>query len=173
LAISIVMGYHFNVPGFEAGYLGVDMFFVLSGYLITGNILKEIDHNNYSLSNFWSRRVFRLAPALFFLLFATVVWNNGWNENDLVQEDLEKSLIPCIFYYANWFFIYDLEYFGVNLYSNGLLHIWSLSIEEQFYMFWPFLIYLCVKLGKDKSKQFILVIGSIILIYSVISFLYF
>jgi peptidoglycan/LPS O-acetylase OafA/YrhL len=172
LAIFLVLGYHFNIPGFYAGYLGVDIFFVLSGYLITGNILKELEKKNeFSLINFWSRRIFRLAPALLFLLFLAVFWNNLFNESEVLKGQFENSLSPCLFYYANWFFIQDMQYFGVNFYSNGLLHIWSLSLEEQFYIFWPAVIFICTLVIKKNKQALIFFFGSALFLTSLFLFI--
>jgi peptidoglycan/LPS O-acetylase OafA/YrhL len=99
------LGYHFNIAGFYGGYLGVDIFFVLSGFLITGNILMELEKGKFDLKKFWFRRVFRLAPALMILLLFLVIWNNGWNESQVIRESIDDSLRPCLFYYANWYFI--------------------------------------------------------------------
>jgi peptidoglycan/LPS O-acetylase OafA/YrhL len=73
------MGYHYRVPFFGAGYLGVDIFFVLSGYLITNIILKQINGDSFSILDFWRKRILRLFPAFFFFIFFVVFWNTNFN----------------------------------------------------------------------------------------------
>jgi peptidoglycan/LPS O-acetylase OafA/YrhL len=84
----------------------------------------------------------RLFPAFFIFLLVVVFWNNKKNDKEVIQKSIDESLFPCLAYYANWYFIGDVEYFGINVYENTLLHVWSLSVEEQFYLFWPILIYI-------------------------------
>src|SRR5690606_4439831 len=121
------------------GFIGVDMFFVISGYLITGIIWRDLSNGSFSLTDFYVRRVRRLFPALFAMagtciLLAYLIF--------LPEEIISfgKSLIASIFYVSNFFFYSQTDYFASDLELSPLLHTWSLSVEEQFYLFFPLLL---------------------------------
>ncbi|MDQ1293661.1 MAG: hypothetical protein QG608_1542 [Actinomycetota bacterium] len=140
LAVLMVMGYHFSVPGLDGGFLGVDLFFVLSGFLITTLLITELSNKDrIDLGHFWLRRAKRLLPALF-LLLATVVLVTV-HADPLSKPGLRKDLIASTLYVANWSFIADGQsYFAEYTAPSPVKHLWSLAIEEQFYVLWPLLI---------------------------------
>jgi peptidoglycan/LPS O-acetylase OafA/YrhL len=131
VAILMVVGFHAGLPGFKnGGYLGVDVFFVLSGYLITSILLRERNEKGViNLLGFYFRRTLRLAPALIGLCLALVVAMPLVNNSSQVRIDL----LSALGYVANWTRAFDL---GTPMYLG---HVWSLAIEEQFYLFWPLL----------------------------------
>jgi peptidoglycan/LPS O-acetylase OafA/YrhL len=139
LAIVPVVFFHFGVPGFRGGFVGVDVFFVISGYLITGLIQGEIDRGAFSLARFYERRVRRIFPALFAMLavvsFAAFVW---LFPVDLVR--YARSLSATALFAANFEFWREAGYFDTFANQKPLLHLWSIAVEEQFYLLFPALL---------------------------------
>lgn len=140
VAILPVLFYHADIWPFAAGYVGVDIFFVLSGYLITGLILRAQEDAGFSLVDFYDRRIRRILPALGVVLVATTVASLFILLPDEL-EDFGKSLASSVLFCANIFdWLAQTNYFGVYAGQTPLLHVWSLSVEEQFYLFWPLLL---------------------------------
>lgn len=137
LAVIGVLLYHAEVPWAPGGFLGVEMFFAISGYLITALLLGErLGSGTIVLRDFWMRRARRLLPALYLLLAATAVYAVLFLPHDLVQ--LRGDLVAALLYVTNWFFIFhDQSYFAFTGRPPLLQHLWSLAVEEQFYLFWP------------------------------------
>jgi peptidoglycan/LPS O-acetylase OafA/YrhL len=139
LAILAVVFYHAKLFRCTGGYIGVDIFFVISGYLITSLILRDLDNGTFSFAAFYERRIRRIFPALFTLLFFSAVVAFVL----LVPPDLEtfgKSLAATTFFVSNiqfWRTAQPLGYFSHNSAAEALLHTWSLSVEEQFYLIFP------------------------------------
>ncbi len=142
LAVFPVVFYHAGFELFSGGFVGVDVFFIISGYLITSLILNDLKNNNFSLANFYERRARRIFPALFVVVFFTSILSFVF----LTRSELGsyfKSVIATIFFYSNFYFWKNLPYFESETAFEPLLHTWSLSIEEQFYIAFPlFLIFL-------------------------------
>jgi peptidoglycan/LPS O-acetylase OafA/YrhL len=137
VAVALVILFHLRVPGFEAGFLGVDIFFVLSGFLITSLVLEEIDRTGrISLPAFWARRVRRLLPALVVVMLtvAAVTW---WTASFTEMSSVRSDLLATTAYVGNWRFIDTSSYFNNTGIESPLEHTWSLAIEEQFYLVWP------------------------------------
>ena len=144
ISVIAVILYHYKFDLLSGGYLGVDIFFVISGFLITSIILKEISTNKFSLINFYERRIRRLFPALIFVIFTTYFLF----ETILLEEELRKllnSIFSTILFYANFFFQNSGSYFSPLNEQQPLLHTWSLSIEEQFYLFFPIFLFFFYK----------------------------
>lgn len=143
IAVSAVVAYHFGWGALPGGFLGVDVFFVLSGYLITSILLAEhARKGSISMGNFYSRRLRRLFPALALVIVAVSI-DTALHANPLQLGDRFKDMIAALFYYANWHFIAsDQSYFAGQSGASPLRHTWSLSIEEQFYLVWPALLLL-------------------------------
>jgi peptidoglycan/LPS O-acetylase OafA/YrhL len=141
IAVGSVVLYHAGVPFFPAGFLGVDVFFVISGYLITGILLDELRSGSFSILAFYERRIRRIIPALAVMLAATslaalVV---------LFPEDLKtfaKTMAAAILFVSNLFLADNSGYFGGNAHDNPLTHTWSLAVEEQFYILLPLALWL-------------------------------
>jgi peptidoglycan/LPS O-acetylase OafA/YrhL len=133
--ISVVL-FHFNIPGFSGGFCGVDVFFVISGFLITSIIQKQIDSGSFSLSDFYFRRIKRIFPALFCLVTVTTAFGLLLLRADELKS-LGKSIIYLMGLSSNIMFCKRSGYFDVAAESMPLLHTWSLSIEEGFYVLFP------------------------------------
>ncbi|GAA1809665.1 acyltransferase [Planosporangium flavigriseum] len=140
VAVGAVIIYHLRDGLLPGGFLGVDLFFVLSGYLITGLLLDEHARTGHiNLATFWARRVRRLMPALLLMVAVAIavrVWAplSDWQQR-------RGDLLATIFYYANWHMIAsDQSYFAQFASQSPLRHAWSLAIEEQFYIVWPLLV---------------------------------
>jgi peptidoglycan/LPS O-acetylase OafA/YrhL len=172
LAVVAVVLYHakfsiFEFNFFSGGFLGVDIFFVISGYLITSIIIKEININKkFCFINFYERRIRRIVPAFFFIIIfiSPLAW--------LILLPFDyinyaKSNISGVFFYSNYFFWKDqLVYASNSALLKPLLHTWSLSIEEQFYILFPLIFIFCWKYLR-KYLLIILILGLVIsLIFS-------
>jgi len=150
VAIISVLIYHF-FPQFTKfnGYLGVDIFFVISGYLIANSIILEIRKNQFSFQNFYLKRFKRIFPAaIVLILLTTIVSKIVFLQGDYVR--FFESAISSIFFYPNIFFWRDGGYFGTNDSLKPLLNFWSLGVEEQFYLIFPLILLLIWKVFKDK-----------------------
>lgn len=154
VAVILVLLFHLDLIGFEAGFLGVDVFFVISGYLISKNILKDLQLGNFSFSRFYTRRFKRLFPALFFTL-AISLFVGYLLLSPVNLERLGKSVLSGVLSISNFFFLSEKGYFDLESAYKPLLHIWSLSIEEQYYLVWPLLLFGIFKIFR---KYFFIVI---------------
>ena len=167
LAVISVILFHADFTFFSGGYIGVDVFFVISGYLITQLIIKEIKIGTFSLLKFYERRARRLLPALFFVIlvsiFISLLFMPSFN-----YQNFSKSIISVVFFISNIFFYKQSGYFSENSNETPLLHTWSLSVEEQFYIFFPLLL-LALKFTRQKII-IILIIIIIIISFSLAQF---
>jgi len=137
LAICGVIGYHLQLGWISGGCLGVDLFFVLSGFLITTLLIEQ----RGPLRDFWVRRVRRLLPALFVLVLGTLALSTlVLPHHGIGEHRLTGDAFAAVFYYANWHVIY------LDQQPSPLQHTWSLSIEEQFYVVWPLALLLLLRL---------------------------
>ena len=150
IAVLPVIFFHAGFAGFDGGFVGVDIFFVISGYLITTIIYKELQEKRFSIINFYERRARRLLPTLFLVMSATAV--ASW----LVlmpseMRDFSKSIIAVIAVCSNILFWKESNYWDVASDLKPLIHTWSLSVEEQFYIIFPLLLIIL-----KKAKRLIL-----------------
>ena len=141
VAVLLVVLYHAGVPGFAGGYVGVDVFFALSGYLITGILASEIERTGrVDLTVFYSRRARRLLPAAAVLLIAVAAFAYVFY-SPIEQEGIAETALATSVYGSNIHFALGAtDYLGAAAETNPLLHTWSLAVEEQFYLFWPLLV---------------------------------
>jgi peptidoglycan/LPS O-acetylase OafA/YrhL len=146
VAVAAVFLYHANVSWMPGGFLGVDVFFVISGYLITSLLIAELDSGGtIALARFWAGRARRLLPALFLLLAVCLAIGATVERGKLVG--LHGDALSSIFYVANWHFIFEHESYFAQFGRPPLLrHLWSLAVEEQFYLIWPPLFLLGARL---------------------------
>lgn len=139
VAVIAVVLFHFGVPGFSGGFVGVDVFFVISGYLITSIIWRQREAGRFSFVEFWARRARRILPALFVLLAAVLAV--GWflmAPKD--YEELGRSVRYQVMFASNLLFMRQDGYFDAASDLKPLLHTWSLAVEEQFYIVFPLVL---------------------------------
>ena len=141
LAVLLVVAFHANFPFIHGGFIGVDVFFVISGFLITGGLLREIEKTGkINFVNFWARRARRLLPAASLVLILTLV--ASLKVLPLLQhQEVAKDVLWASIFIANWrFAMVQTDYWSTNQAESPILHYWSLGVEEQFYFVWPLLL---------------------------------
>src|SRR5690349_6612855 len=140
VAVLLVLAEHGGVPGVPGGFLGVDVFFVLSGFLITSLLLDELGRTGrISLRDFWVRRARRLLPALIVMVLAVVVARRFFPAE--ATATLRDDAVAALFWAANWAFVAQkTDYFSQGSPPSPLQHTWSLGVEEQYYLLWPLLV---------------------------------
>ncbi len=139
IAVGSVLTYHAFPSLLPGGFIGVDIFFVISGFLITTIILQSLAAGDFSYRDFYARRIRRIFPALILVLAATLAF--GWYvllSGEFAQ--LGKQITGGAAFFANFVFLGEASYFDATAETKPLLHLWSLGIEEQFYIFWPLLL---------------------------------
>ena len=146
LAVLPVIFFHAGFEWFSGGFVGVDVFFVISGYLITSIIISEIAEEKFSIVNFYERRARRILPALFFVMAVSTPFAWFW----LSPSDLRfwaKSPVAVSFFSSNFLFWLGGGYFDTATELKPLLHTWSLAVEEQYYILFPLFIIVTWSLG--------------------------
>ena len=140
IAVGLVLAEHGGIPGVSGGFLGVDVFFVLSGFLITSLLLDELrGGGRIALAGFWIRRARRLLPALIVMVLAVVAARTLFPPE--ATATLRDDAVAAFFWVANWAFVAQkTDYFSQGSPPSPLQHIWSLGVEEQYYLFWPLLV---------------------------------
>lgn len=154
--MSGVVAYHLNPQLLPGGFLGVDVFFVISGYLIASIVLKQKAGGTFCYADFWARRIRRIIPALFFMVSASLV--AGWLLLFPTHfQQLGRQAFGAITFHANHVALWLTNgYWGNTAESLPLLHTWSLGVEEQFYILFPLFIGLLLKLRRDRQTSLIL-----------------
>ncbi len=162
VAVVLVLLYHAAVPGFSGGYVGVDVFFVLSGFLITGLLLREVRRSGtISLPTFYARRARRLLPASALVLLVTVV-ASIFMMPPLRVPDVAGDAAAAALYVSNMRFAFQAtDYLQAEMAPSPILHFWSLGVEEQFYVFWPAIVLLVARGRSDAARRIGIVAGFI------------
>ena len=140
----LVMNFHAFPNAVPGGFVGVDVFFVISGFLITGIITRELELGRFSLIEFYNRRIRRIFPALIVVLAATLVLGWFWMLPQAFAQ-LGSDAFASAAFLANIALLLQSGYFDVESAKKPLLHLWSLGIEEQFYLVWPLLLMLATR----------------------------
>ena len=154
IAVLPVVLYHAAIAGFGGGFVGVDVFFVISGYLITGIIVGEIARGQFSIARFYERRIRRIFPALFFVMVCSIVTAAFF----FVPRDLTRfgeSVAAATVFVSNLLFWRETGYFAAAAGQQPLLHTWSLAIEEQFYIAFPLLLLAIARFGRGRYASWL------------------
>jgi peptidoglycan/LPS O-acetylase OafA/YrhL len=157
IAVLPVILFHAGVPWMPGGFVGVDIFFVISGYLITSMIYLDLAEGKFSLWTFYERRMRRILPALIVVLVATLVFSWLWMVPSRL-EDFGKSVLAVCAFISNLYFWKATDYFAPNAEMQPLLHTWSLAVEEQFYIVFPVLFLLLFRFGRRWIVPILLIL---------------
>lgn len=165
LAVVPVILFHAGFSVFSGGYAGVDIFFVISGYLITSILISELEQGQFSILRFYERRARRILPALFVMLFACLPFAYMWMlPPDLI--DFAQSLVAVVFFGSNILFSHESGYFAAATELKPLLHTWSLAVEEQYYLIFPIFLLLTWRFGRNKVFWSVVAIAAFSLLLS-------
>ena len=158
LAVLLVIGYHYFPRYMPGGYIGVDIFFVISGYLIGSIVFQSSKNGQFSLLSFYSRRIMRLAPSLLLLLLCSYIV--GYLFLFSVEfSELKNSIIATLSFVQNFYlYLEQGNYFQKDAVLSPLLHIWSLSIEQQFYILFPLIVLFCRKIKQNPLIVFFVLV---------------
>jgi len=165
IAVVPVILFHAGFQMFSGGFVGVDIFFVISGYLITTIIIDDIEKNQFSVANFYERRARRILPALFFVILCCIPFAWIWMLPDELRT-FSQSIISVIFFASNLFFWQKSGYFSASSEEMPLLHTWSLAVEEQYYVLFPVFLILTWRFGKNRVFWIIVGLAAISLALS-------
>ena len=153
-AVFSVIFFHLGFKSFSGGYLGVDIFFVISGYLITSLILIELKNKEFVLINFYERRIRRIIPVLYFVILISILFSIALLK-PIEMISFGKSLIANTFFISNILFWREGGYFDILSHHKPLFHTWSLGVEEQYYLLFPIFLLIIWKFGKRVTFVFI------------------
>lgn len=167
VAVLLVFAYHLGASRCRGGFVGVDVFFVISGYLIGSIILSEIANSRFSLLSFYERRVRRIFPALFVLLCASY-WFAYRFFLPVESKDFAKSLLATTLSASNIFFLHQSGYFDGPAAMKPLLHTWSLAVEEQFYIFLPLFLMAIRRCPPRRKRWLVVLVASVSFLVSAI-----
>ncbi|MFD2438079.1 acyltransferase family protein [Modicisalibacter luteus] len=161
IAVALVVLFHFGIPGMQGGFIGVDVFFVISGYLMTGIIFSRMRKDSFSVLGFYLDRARRIVPALACVCF--IVLLVGWV---LLlpggYEELANQVLGSLTFVSNFIYTQDSGYFEQAVHDNWLLHTWSLSVEWQFYLIYPIAIVALRQFFPLHSIRWFIVIAAIL-----------
>ncbi len=165
LAVVPVILFHAGFDLFSGGFVGVDVFFVISGYLITTILIEDIENKRFSIVNFYERRARRILPALFFVMLVCIPFAWMWMLPSQMK-DFSQSLVAVSVFASNILFWRESGYFDAVAEEKPLLHTWSLAVEEQYYVLFPIFLILAWRFGKDRVFWMIVVMAAISLLLS-------
>jgi peptidoglycan/LPS O-acetylase OafA/YrhL len=153
LAVIPVIFFHLKIAGFSGGFIGVDIFFVISGHLITSIIMRELQEERFSLLRFWERRIRRILPVLFFVLLVTTIASYFITLFPTDFVNYGQSLAAQGLFIVNIFFMRIGDYFAAPAETLPLLHTWSLAVEEQFYIVFPIALLLIYNIKESHRTN--------------------
>lgn len=160
VAVLSVLLFHAGFESFGGGFVGVDIFFTLSGFLITSILISDFQNATFSLSTFYKRRIQRIFPAFFFVICACIPFAYIWMlPSQLV--DFAQSIVASSIFVSNMLFWIESDYFNDFSMHKPLLHTWSLSVEEQFYIFFPILLMTTISFGRKKLMWGLVIFATI------------
>jgi peptidoglycan/LPS O-acetylase OafA/YrhL len=160
VAVGLVVLNHAGVPWLSGGYIGVDVFFVISGFLITQLLIEEAgDRNSIDLRNFWARRARRILPMSILVMLVTVIAGLFMLEPGKIRELSAVGLGALAFCANIVLFFRTSDYLSGVTAPSSLRHFWSLAVEEQFYLLWPLVVFAAVKYGKVNWKKWLVGVG--------------
>ncbi|MGX9352808.1 acyltransferase family protein [Shimia sp. W99] len=165
LAVVPVILFHAGFELFSGGFVGVDVFFVISGYLITKILIEDIENKRFSIVNFYERRARRILPALFFVMLVCIPFAWMWMLPSQMK-DFSQSLVAVSLFASNILFWRESGYFAAAAEEKPLLHTWSLAVEEQYYVLFPIFLILAWRFGKNRVFWMIVVMAAISLMLS-------
>lgn len=158
LAVIPVIFFHAGFEFFSGGYVGVDVFFVISGYLITSILISDLAAGKFSVIGFYDRRARRILPALFCVMLASIPFAWMWL-SPADMKDFTQSVVAVSLFSSNFLFWQEIGYFETAAELKPLLHTWSLAVEEQFYVFFPLLLLLLWRFGRTVLIAVLVIIG--------------
>ncbi|UVW35819.1 acyltransferase [SAR92 clade bacterium H455] len=165
LAVVPVILFHAGFELFSGGFVGVDVFFVISGYLITTILIEDIENKQFSIVNFYERRARRILPALFFVMLVCIPFAWMWMLPNQMK-DFSQSLVAVSLFASNILFWRESGYFDAAAEEKPLLHTWSLAVEEQYYVLFPIFLILAWRFGKNRVFWMIVVMAAVSLLLS-------
>ena len=165
VAVIPVILFHAGFEFFSGGFVGVDVFFVISGYLITMILIEDIERNSFNLIEFYERRARRLLPALFFVMLICIPFAFLLMLPDAMKS-FSQSLIAVSLFVSNILFWRESGYFATAAEEKPLLHTWSLAVEEQYYLFFPLFLLFAWRFFKERVFGVIFVVAAISLLIS-------
>ncbi len=165
LAVVPVILFHAGFEVFSGGFVGVDVFFVISGYLITTILIEDMENDRFSIINFYERRARRILPALFFVMLVCLPFAWMWMLPDRMK-DFSQSIVAVNLFASNILFWLESGYFGAASENKPLLHTWSLAVEEQYYVLFPIFLFVAWRFGKNRVFWMIIVFAAISLALS-------
>ena len=168
IAVIPVILFHAGFDLFSGGFVGVDIFFVISGYLITSIIINDLENNNFSILNFYERRARRILPALYFMIIISTII--GWFIlTPYFYRDLFQTITATSLFTSNYLLYLKSGYFAPIAELKPFLHTWSLAVEEQYYVIFPILFLLFWRLGKNTALLLLVTIFFISFVYSILA----
>lgn len=158
MAVIPVILFHAGFELFSGGYVGVDVFFVISGYLITTILIEDLENKRFSIVTFYERRARRIVPALSFVMLCCIPFAWMWMLPHQLK-DFSQSFIAVTLFASNFLFWLESDYFDSASEEKPLLHTWSLAVEEQYYVLFPIFLFLCWKMGRKETFWIIVAIA--------------
>ncbi|WEZ83167.1 acyltransferase family protein [Rhizobium sp. 32-5/1] len=158
LAVVPVILFHAGIDVFSGGFVGVDIFFVISGYLITSIIIGEQEKGRFSILKFYERRARRIMPVLFFVLLCCLPFAWAWML-PMQMKDFGHSIIAVCLFVSNFLFWKETGYFAAAAEEQPLLHTWSLAVEEQYYLVFPLFVMFCWRFGRKTLVAIIAIVA--------------